>query len=209
MLQNYPKTRVISKTSRMFCKCNLRTFGIRPFQILSTMACSAFDDAVKYTLERVGKTGMVLKSEQREAIRCVYAGENVFVFLPTGFGKSICFEVLPLLFDYKNGRVETGSGSRGSYSVVLVVSLLVSLMADQVHSLRSRGVSAAALTRHDSVQSIQAENKKVEEGRYSVLFCAPEAIISTDKWKEILMSSPVNERIVAIVVDEAHCVSKW
>ena len=42
------------------------------------MACSAFDDAVKYALERVGKTGMVLKSKQREAIRCVYAGEDVY-----------------------------------------------------------------------------------------------------------------------------------
>ena len=77
-------------------------------------------------------------------------------------------------------------------------------------SLRSRGVSAAALTRHRSVdKAIQAEEKKVEAGSYSLLFCSPEAIIGTDKWKEILMSTPVNEHIVAIAVDEAHCVSKW
>ena len=47
----------------------------------------------------------MLKSEQVEAIRYMYEGSDVFVFLPTGFGKSICFEVLPFLFDYKHGKV--------------------------------------------------------------------------------------------------------
>ena len=68
-----------------------------------------FNDAVKYALERVGKAGMVLKSKQVEAIRCVYEEKDVlqFVFLPTGFGKTICFELLPFLFDYNTVKSAT------------------------------------------------------------------------------------------------------
>ena len=56
---------------------------------------------------------MVLKSTQVEAIRCVYEEKEVLVFLPTGFGKTICFEVLPFLFDYKHGKVGNTSTATG------------------------------------------------------------------------------------------------
>ena len=88
-------------------------------------ATDTSNDAVKYALERVGKAGMVLKSKQVEAIRCVYEEKDV---LPTGFGKTICFEVLPFLFDYKHGKVGNTSTATGRGSVVVVVSPLVSLM---------------------------------------------------------------------------------
>ena len=79
-------------------------------------------------------------------------------------------------------------------------------MTDQVYSLRSRGVSAAVMTRHSSVEkAVQAEDKKVEAGSYSLLFCTTEAIIGTDKWTEMLMTPPLNEQIVAIAVDETLC----
>ena len=67
----------------------------------------------------------------------------MFLWLPTGFGKSICFQVIPFLFDYKLGRIESPLPQR---SVVVVVSPLVSLMVDQVTSLRLRGVNAAILS---------------------------------------------------------------
>ena len=68
----------------MFFKCNSCTFDIRTFQILSPkMDMTTFDGAVKYALERVGRPGMVLMLEQVEAICCMYAGEDVFVFTVT------------------------------------------------------------------------------------------------------------------------------
>ena len=90
-----------------------------------------FSTAVAYALSKVGKEGLVLKKEQLQTIHNLYNGKDVFLWLPTGFGKSICYEVLPFLFDYKSSR----AGPRNS--TVLVVSPLVSLMVDQVCSRRS------------------------------------------------------------------------
>ena len=70
-------------------------------------------------------------------MRHVYEGKDVFVWLPTGFGKSLCYELLPFLFDVKRDRAD---------SVVVVVSPLVSLMIDQVRSLRSRRVEASIMS---------------------------------------------------------------
>ena len=63
----------------------------------------------------------MLKPEQLQAVRHMYEGRDVFLWLPTGFGKSICYEVLPFLFDFNLGKVDTESSS------VIVVSPLVSL----------------------------------------------------------------------------------
>ena len=56
-----------------------------------------FSTAVAYALSKVGKEGLVLKKEQLQTIRNLYNGKDVFLWLPTGFGKSICYEVLPFL----------------------------------------------------------------------------------------------------------------
>ena len=63
----------------------------------------SFNDGVCYALSQLGKASLKLKDQQVEAISAVYDGNDVFVFLPTGFGKSICFQVLPFLFDHKLG----------------------------------------------------------------------------------------------------------
>ena len=75
---------------------------------------------------------IVLKPEQLQAVRYMYDGRDVFLWLPTGFGKSIRYEVLPFLFDFKLGKVDTES------SGVIVVSPLVSLMVPQVTNFQSR-----------------------------------------------------------------------
>ena len=104
-------------------------------------ATMAFDAAL-YALSSLKQGDIVLKKEQREAIKLLYQCKDVFLWLSTGFGKSICFQVIPFLFDYKLGRIESPLPQR---SVVVVVSPLVSLMVDQVTSLCLRGVSAAIL----------------------------------------------------------------
>ena len=86
------------------------------------------------------RTDFTLNVQQREAVKHVWDGKDVFVLVPVGFGKSI-YEVLPFLFDFKLGRVHGQTKS-----LVIVVSPLVSLMADQVSSLRHRGVEAAIMS---------------------------------------------------------------
>jgi len=95
-------------------------------------------------------------------------------------------------------------------SIVIVVSPLVSLMVDQVASLRSRGVSAAIMSGHKGVdRSLLASDRDVEAGKFSLLFGAPEAIIGSEKWRELLLRPPLSRQVVAVAIDEAHCVSKW
>ena len=128
------------------------------------------------------------------------------MWLPTGFGKSMCYQALPFVFDAKNGR-QTGLNA----SVVLVVAPLVALMVDQVRSLRQSGVRAAILTTSTDRCRVPDKTLIVTDGDHestSILFCAPEAILGT-KWRESLQSPAVLDRIVAVAIDEAHCVSKW
>ena len=127
----------------------------------------------------------------------------MFVLLPTGFGKSIIYEVLPFLFDHKLGRVDARMRS-----LVIVVSPLISLMADQVGRLRRRGARAAMLSSRCTI--IDKNLLATENDLYtcSFLFASPEALI-TSKWREAMDCPKVAERIVAVIIDEAHCVSKW
>ena len=166
------------------------------------MSDPQFASLLSYAVSKVGKAGMVLKPEQVQAVRHVYEGKDVFLWLPTGFGKSICYEILPFLFDLKLASAEC--------SIVIVVSPLVSLMVDQVASLRSRGVCAVIMSGHRGVGSnLLATDRDVETGKFRLLFCAPEAIIGSEKWREMMLRPPLSERVVAVAIDEAHCVSKW
>ena len=141
---------------------------------------------------------MTLKLEQKACVSFIYEGKDIFLWLPTGFGKSICYEVLPFMFDVKLCRVG---------SLALVVSPLLSLMCDQVRSLRSRGVKAAILSSGSGVEKeLIATDDDIANS--SLLFCAPEVIVTT-RWREAIQKPEVSFRVVAVVIDEAHCVSKW
>ena len=82
------------------------------------LPCTGTDEtgALSYAFSRVGLPGITIKQEQLTAIRYLYAQKDVFLWLPTSFGKSVCYEVLPILFDFAGSK----SGS--------VLSPLVSLM---------------------------------------------------------------------------------
>lgn len=173
--------------------------------IVSCSACPDFTGALSYALSKLGTPNLVLKEEQKKAILAVYDGNDVFVWLPTGFGKSICFQTLPFMFDFKLDRVSTQKKS-----LVIVVVPLVALMVDQVQSLRASGVSAVTASsgvREGKVdESSLASASNLESA--SLVFCSPEALIQ-DKWRDLLEKPALAERICAVVVDEAHCVSKW
>ena len=87
---------------------------------------AAVFDQLQVFVRCLGCPHLTLKPEQRQPIRHVYEGKDVFVWLPTGFGKSLWYEMLPFVFDVKRDRVDS----------VVVVSPLVSLVIDRVRSLR-------------------------------------------------------------------------
>ena len=138
-----------------------------------------------------------LKREQKDAIAAFVAGNDVFVCLPTGFGKSVCYFCLPSIFDALN--------SKTSWSVALVVSPLVALMNDQVQSLTDRGITAIMCS---GISECELSRSLISEGKYRIVFVTPE-ILFDRSWSDVFRSPTLNERLVAFIVDEAHCVKKW
>ena len=147
------------------------------------------------------------------SIQHVYHGKDVFVRLPTGFGKSICYEALPFVYDFKattardHQALEATASELTARSLVIVISPLISLIVDQITRLRCRGVLAAIISSGSGAErEILASAEDV--ATCSLLLCVPEVVVSS-KWRETLEKPVIADRIVAVVVDEAHCVSKW
>ncbi len=125
---------------------------------------------------------------QREVIERVAAGGDAFVLMPTGGGKSLCYQVPALL------RPGTA----------IVVSPLISLMKDQVDALRANGVAAAAY--NSSLEEGEARRTlaRLHAGELDLLYVAPERLM-TDSFLARLRAVPV----ALFAIDEAHCVSQW
>ena len=106
---------------------------------------SEFSSAVAYmyALSCLQQEHIVLKDKQLEVLQELYEGNDVCVWFPTGYGKSICYQLLPFMFDYKFKRVGAPALEQ---RVVVVISPLVSMMVDQVSSLQHREVVAGILS---------------------------------------------------------------
>ena len=135
-----------------------------------------------------------LNKYQKEAIlQIVQRKTDVFINLPTGFGKSLIYQALPLVCD--TVRRTTGH--------VVVVSPLVNLMKDQVGKLVNIGIPAITLS------DISEDNMKaVERGAFSVVYGSPEAWLKIDRWRKMLASDLYRKKLCAFAVDEAH-VKQW
>lgn len=125
---------------------------------------------------------------QREIMEATLVGRDVVAILPTGAGKSLCFQ-LPAL---------------AREGVTLVVSPLIALMKDQVDALTASGVSATLL--NSSVQGAEAQRRRegLLRGEYKLLYAAPERIMT-----ESFLRDMQEWNVTAIAVDEAHCISEW
>ena len=122
---------------------------------------------------------MVLKEEQRCAVKAIYEGRDVFVCLPTGYGKSLCYQTLPFVMNYKRSQTVQEARERGS--AIIVVSPLVTLMEDQVSGLRKHGVksiitSSASVTR----EHISTEGSLATD---NVFFCAPKVLVASNAFE--------------------------
>jgi len=125
---------------------------------------------------------------QREIIESSLAGKDVFALLPTGGGKSLCFQLPALL---RNG-------------LTVVVSPLIALMKDQVDQLQAAGVAATFLNSSLTATESRERLRGLHQGEWKLLYVAPERLM-LDNWKENL----TNWNISALAIDEAHCISEW
>ena len=125
---------------------------------------------------------------QEEIIEAVLEGKDAFAILPTGGGKSICFQVPAMIKD----------------GICLVISPLIALMKDQVANLEKRNIKAIALTGGIKSDEIIALLDNLEFGNYKFLYLSPERLQS-DWILDRIKSLPIS----LIAIDEAHCVSQW
>ena len=128
------------------------------------------------------------RGRQRDIIEHVIAGDHAFVLMPTGGGKSLCYQIPAL--------VRPGIG--------LVVSPLIALMDDQVAALRQVGVKAAAL--NSKLVGMEREGlwHDVERGELDLLYMAPETLLRPETLERL-----TSQRLALIAIDEAHCLSQW
>ena len=167
---------------------------------LKAMAEGAID--VEHAVEKaVMEMGYdALRDKQREAILGFLQGRDVFVSLPTGSGKSLCYGVLPKVFDTLR--------KKRSKSIVIVISPLISLMKDQIHSLQTKGIKSTFVTK-DLADSDDTVEQALYEGSYQIIFFSPEALLCDDTWRDMMQTQVYKENVVAFVIDEAHLIKKW
>ncbi|MGN0955355.1 DNA helicase RecQ [Dialister sp.] len=128
------------------------------------------------------------RPRQREVIDAILHGEDVMAIMPTGAGKSICFQIPALLFPY--GTV--------------IISPLISLMKDQVESLTEQGIPASFVNSTIPYEESIERLRNLYRGRIKLLYMAPEKL-EPSYFTRCLAQVPLS----MIVIDEAHCVSQW
>ncbi|RYE24861.1 MAG: RecQ family ATP-dependent DNA helicase [Sphingobacteriales bacterium] len=128
------------------------------------------------------------RAGQQDIIEAVDAGRDVLALLPTGGGKSLCYQVPALMRD----------------GLCLVVSPLISLMQDQVRQLKQRDIMAEAIYAGMHYNDVKRTLENMRYGPYKLLYVSPERL-QTDLFREYLPTFNLN----MIAVDEAHCVSQW
>lgn len=125
---------------------------------------------------------------QEQAIRFVFEGKNSLCVMPTGGGKSICYQIPALVLP----------------GTSIVLSPLISLMKDQVDALLQLGIPATFINSSISISEVNERMMKAKQGRYKLLYIAPERLESRE-FVENLKSM----EIPLVAVDEAHCISQW
>ena len=130
------------------------------------------------------------RDQQEEIIHHVCQGNHTLVVMPTGGGKSLCYQLPALMLE----------------GLTIVVSPLIALMKDQVDALVNMGIRAVALNSSLSAEEQRATMNSIAAGEITLLYIAPERLMS-DQGR--LLETLSNYKIALIAIDEAHCVSMW
>ncbi|MEZ4363892.1 MAG: ATP-dependent DNA helicase RecQ [Kofleriaceae bacterium] len=146
---------------------------------------------LRRALARFGHTG--LRPGQAEIIADIFQGYPVIAVMPTGAGKSLCYQLPAVVLAGRGG-------------LTLVISPLIALMKDQVDALRARGIEAAALTSHADAEEQRDILDGIRGGAYALVYVAPERFKSP---RFVAALREAQSRLALVAIDEAHCISEW
>ncbi len=132
------------------------------------------------------------RAGQAEAVQANLSGRDAVVLLPTGSGKSLCYQV-PAVLRGRQGR-----------GTAIVISPLIALMHDQVGALQARGIAAEALNSHQDAQANRRISQGLRDGDYDLVYASPERA-ATPGFRRLLEDCQIS----MLAIDEAHCVSQW
>ena len=138
----------------------------------------------------------VFRDGQRPVIEALLEGRDCLAVLPTGAGKSLCYQLPALALD----------------RLVVVVSPLIALMQDQVEALQQLGVAAAAL--HSALEAAQVSTiwRQLQQGQLELLYVSPERLLAGDLLERLAAvgaAGASGSGLSLFAIDEAHCVSQW
>lgn len=166
----------------------------------------SLETAVEMAVEKFGlPMNGYLKEYQKKAVIDLMEGKDVFIAQPTGAGKSMVYQLLPLAFDiFLHGRVEDDGEMFDIQSTVIVVSPLTSLIQDQMKTFTSKKLRCISL----SNDATEKQCSEALNGGFAFIFTSPEAVVN--KLRVLIRKDEeFQSRLRAVVVDESHCVVKW
>jgi superfamily II DNA helicase RecQ len=187
-----------------------------------------FFNAVNYALQITNYHNLFLKVKQYQILESVILKRDTIGILPTGYGKSIIFHLLPFAADYLSQNNTTNG------NIALIVTPLNAIIDDQISFLQKHGIEAVALNAI-SVAHVERESdneedgtktsvdrdcqenglaldpstkRDIKEGKFKIIYAHPEAFISCKEGRKLLMSNVIQQNVFACVIDEGRLMSK-
>ena len=128
------------------------------------------------------------RENQEEIIKLIIEGKNVFVLMPTGAGKSLCYQIPAIIMD----------------GVAIIISPLIALMQEQCQALTQIGVKAKTINSSLSIEEIEQVKEEILANKLDIIYISPERL-NQEKFIELLLQA----KIALFAIDEAHCISAW
>ncbi|XP_041483089.1 probable Werner syndrome ATP-dependent helicase homolog 1 [Lytechinus variegatus] len=160
-------------------------------------------EALKYGATKLGLHDG-FRSQQADALRAFFRGHDLFVSLPTGFGKSVLFQAAPFCSDYLRKNADGPGVSDPLKAIALIVMPLKSLISDQIHKVESFGSFGVDIS--GGMTDVIREG--ISSAKYSHIFASPESLLDEDG-REMFTLLKNRHWICGFFIDESHCVSKW